>query len=107
MDSTNILSFLHILPQGVVLLACLYFVAKKVTTGGILLLTGSFISIIGGIAVQYFLITSSFDSMENRVKTMTFLGMVNFLSALIFAIGLFITVYEFVKLKNERAGILR
>jgi hypothetical protein len=78
---------LMLIPQLLVLAACIYYVASKKTTEGILMIVGQALVVLSSI-ILYFVSIYSFYSIMHRV---------GFVGAILFGIGLFMLVVNEVK----------
>ena len=91
-------SLTFIIPQLIILSACVYYLIKKTTVDGILLILGSLVGLAGTIfhviVFPYLLQKNIIDPITGDIKMMTFIGSISFIGSLAFSTGLFILIYN-------------
>lgn len=90
-----------LIPQSVILTACIVYLVKKITVDGILLIIGSFIGILVSIfqlnVMPYLINQNVIDPMA----LMKILGPINFLASLGFSTGFFILIFNTLKFRKQ------
>ena len=97
-------SLTFIIPQLIILSACIYYLIKKTTLDGILLILGSLVglavTIFRIIVLPYLYQKNIVDPITGGINLMTFIGAISFIGSLAFSTGLFILIYNSVRTRK-------
>lgn len=99
---------MFLVPQGLILAACIYFITKRVSAEGILLLTASFLEILfytfEMLVLPYLYKNNTIPLTFGPTSLYNILSIVHFFIGLVFAIGFFMLIYQVIKKKNMNPG---
>ena len=92
------------IPQLIILAACIYYLTKKVTIDGILLILGSVIGLLSTVfnvfIIPRLIQNNLIDTINGRISIMTLAGIISSLAYLAYSIGFFILIYNTVQEKK-------
>ena len=94
-----------IIPQLVLLSACIYYLTKNVSADSILLFIGAIMGLIGTVfsvlVIPYLYKKNMLDSITGDMKVLAIVGIIGFIAALAFAVGFFMLVYNSTQRSKE------
>ena len=92
-----ITSLVYVIPNLVILAACIFYISKRTSSDAILMLVGSSIQILAlvfnAVVMRVFMLKRPEFGSEVITKVYMFTGVISFIGVLAFAAGLFMLIY--------------
>jgi hypothetical protein len=97
-------SLLFLIPEVFIIVSCFYFLSKKTSVEGILLLIGSLLAAmltIFQMEISLYMLQKDIIEMFKKIMFIhTITRIISFCSSMIFSIGFFLLIFRIVKKKN-------
>lgn len=98
-------NLLFIIPQIIILVACITYLNHKKSSSGILLLVGAIIgllsSLLHSVIIPLLMLQTDMDLYSGSVNVLMFSTPIAFIGAILFAIGLLLLIQEKIKLQKS------